>query len=117
MNTVGRDELRTLLDAGRDVLLVEALSTAAYEAEHLPGAVNVPGDLTAELAARLAPDRAAPIVVYCCGPGCGRSKVTAAAFTRLGYLDVRVYPGGKVDWADAGLPFEGTRADPAPTAA
>ena len=26
--------------------------------------------------------------------------------------DVRVYPGGKADWADAGLPFEGSRAQP-----
>jgi 3-mercaptopyruvate sulfurtransferase SseA len=24
--------------------------------------------------------------------------------------DVRVYAGGKTDWAEAGLPFEGTRA-------
>jgi 3-mercaptopyruvate sulfurtransferase SseA len=36
----------------------------------------------------------------------------AAAFTRLGYPDVRVYDGGKADWADAGLPFDGTRATP-----
>jgi 3-mercaptopyruvate sulfurtransferase SseA len=35
--------------------------------------------------------------------------VTAAAFERFGYPDVRVYPGGKADWADAGLPLEGTR--------
>lgn len=40
---------------------------------------------------------------------CGRSKVAAAAFARLGYRDVRVYDGGKADWAAAGLPFEGSR--------
>ncbi len=116
MDTIGRDELRTLLDTGR-VTLIEALSAAAYEAEHLPGARNVPGDLTPDLAARLVPDRAAPVVVYCSGPGCGRSRITAAAFTRLGYPDVRVYPGGKADWADAGLPLEGARTDPAHAAA
>lgn len=49
------------------------------------------------------------MVSYCSGPFCGRSKV-AAAFTRLGYIDVRVYTGGKADWADAGLPFQGSRS-------
>jgi rhodanese-related sulfurtransferase len=109
MNRITGDELRTLLGAG-SVTPVEALSTAAYDAEHLPGAVNRPGDLIADLAAALASDRARTVVVYCSGPACGRSKVTAAAFERLGYTDVRVYPGGKADWVDAGLAFDGSRA-------
>jgi rhodanese-related sulfurtransferase len=108
MNRITRDDLCTLLDAG-SVVLVEALSAAAYDAEHIPGAVNVPGDLTTDLATELAPDKAGTVVVYCSGPACGRSKVTAAAFERLGYTDVRVYPGGKLDWMDAGLPLIGTR--------
>ena len=33
------------------------------------------------------------------------------AFERLGYTDVRVYPGGKTDWWQAGLPLEGHRTD------
>jgi rhodanese-related sulfurtransferase len=69
----------------------------------------VPGELTAETAARIAPDPDATVVVYCSGPACGRSRVTAAAFTRRGYTDVRVYPSGKSDWAGAGLPLEGIR--------
>lgn len=108
MNRITRDELRGLLDAG-SLTLVEALHTAAYDAEHIPGAVNLPGELTAERAAALAPDPTATVVVYCSGPSCGRSRVTAAAFERLGYTDVRVYPGGKTDWFQAGLPFDGSR--------
>lgn len=109
MDRISRDELRTLLDAGA-VTLVEALSAAAYEAEHIPGAVNVPGGLTADLAATLVPERAGTVVVYCSGPACGRSKVVAPAFGRLGYTDVRVYTGEKLDWMQAGLPLEGKRA-------
>jgi rhodanese-related sulfurtransferase len=108
VNRVSRDELRRLLDAG-SLTLVEALPAAAYEAEHIPGAVNMSAALTAELAAQIAPDPARTVVVYCSGPACGRSRVTAAAFERFGYPDVRVYPGGKADWAHAGLPLEGTR--------
>jgi rhodanese-related sulfurtransferase len=106
---IDRDGLRALLDGG-GVVLVEALPQVQYDAEHLPGAVNVPGDLTADVAARLVPALDTTVVVYCSGPGCTRSKTTAAAFTRLGYTDVHVYPGGKADWAEAGLPLQGARA-------
>jgi rhodanese-related sulfurtransferase len=108
VSSITRDELQILLDT-RPPVLVEALPAAAYDAEHLPGAVNVPHELTPELAARIVPDRTYPVVVYCSGPACGRSRATAGAFARLGYTDVRVYPGGKADWWDAGLPMEGSR--------
>jgi rhodanese-related sulfurtransferase len=97
------------------VQLVEALPADAFAAEHIPGGRNVPGQMSAELAARVAPDRAGTVVVYCSGPYCNRSKIAAAAFARLGYADVRVYAGGKQDWAEAGLAFEGSHT-PAPTA-
>ncbi|MGX6744001.1 rhodanese-like domain-containing protein [Streptomyces peucetius] len=108
MDRITREDLRALLERGA-VTLVEALSAAAYGAEHIPGAVNVPGEVTTPLATALAPNTAGTVVVYCSGPACGRSKVTAAAFERLGYTDVRVYPGGKLDWVQAGLPLAGTR--------
>jgi rhodanese-related sulfurtransferase len=111
VRTISRDNLRALLHAGT-VTLVEALPEPHYDAEHLPGAVNLPGELSADLAARLAPDLARTVVTYCAGPSCGRSKVAATGFIRLGYADVRVYNGGKADWAAAGLPFEGARATP-----
>ncbi|MBX9243816.1 rhodanese-like domain-containing protein [Actinotalea ferrariae] len=106
---ISREERVALLE--RDtVTLIEALPAAHYAAEHLPGAVNVPGALTAADAARVAPDGDRTVVVYCSGPACGRSTVTAAAFSALGYTDVRVYRGGKADWFAAGLPMEHARA-------
>jgi rhodanese-related sulfurtransferase len=109
MERITREDLLALLESG-DVQLVEALPVDAFAAEHLPGARNVPDQVSAELAGRVAPDRAAPVVVYCSGPYCNRSKIAASAFVRLGYADVRVYAGGKQDWAQAGLAFEGNRA-------
>jgi len=106
---ISRDKLQARLAAG-DVTVVEALPAAHYLAEHLPGAVNLTGELTPSLAAQLAPDRDGTLVVYCSGPACGRSAVAAAAFERLGYTDVRIYPGGKSDWFAAGLPLRGARA-------
>lgn len=106
MSTViTREALVHAMDQGT-VTVLEALPAAHYAAEHLPGAINVPGDLTPADAARLIPDLARTVVVYCSGPGCRRSTVTAAALTRAGYADVRVYAGGKADWFAAGLPME-----------
>jgi 3-mercaptopyruvate sulfurtransferase SseA len=77
--------------------------------------VNVPDRLTPDLATRIAPDPTLTVVTYCSGPvgplqagtlTCRRSKAAAAQFDRLGYTDVRVYPGGKSDWFDAGLPLD-----------
>ncbi|MEU1734183.1 rhodanese-like domain-containing protein [Streptosporangium sp. NPDC020145] len=112
MDRISRADLLALLEAG-SVQVVEALPADAFASGHLPGARNVPDQVSAELAGQVAPDRAAPVVVYCSGPYCNRSKIAAAAFARLGYADVRVYAGGKQDWAEAGLAFEGS---PAPAA-
>ena len=64
MQRISRDELRALLDSAA-ATLIEALPQ--YRVEHLPGAVNVPGEATAERAARLAPDPARTVVTYCAG--------------------------------------------------
>ncbi|MEV4115140.1 rhodanese-like domain-containing protein [Nonomuraea sp. NPDC049695] len=59
-----REDLLALLETGA-VQLVEALPVDAFAAEHIPGARNVPGQVSAE---QVAPDRAAMVVVYRSGP-------------------------------------------------
>ncbi len=62
MTTVGRDEIRRLVDAGAQ--LVEVLPRAEYEEEHLPDAVNIPlKELNRETARVLRRDQ--PVIVYC----------------------------------------------------
>jgi rhodanese-related sulfurtransferase len=112
MRSVTRNELAGLIESGT-ATIVEALPAPAYRAEHLPGAVNVPGELSADLAAQIAPDPSRTVIVDCSGPSCTKSKATAARFERLGYRDVRVYPGGKADWWQGGLPMHGERHEPA----
>jgi small multidrug resistance family-3 protein len=61
VNRISREEVRALLDDVGGVVLVEALPPPHVEAEHIPGAVNVP-EVTAETAAAVVPDRAATVV-------------------------------------------------------
>ena len=59
---VHREEVQRLIHQGAQ--LVEVLSPREYEAQHIPGAVNLPlRDLSRETAARLDPGR--PVIVYC----------------------------------------------------
>jgi rhodanese-related sulfurtransferase len=106
---LARQDLQTLLAAGT-MTLIEALPVLHYDSGHLPGALNVPDRLTPDLAARLVPDTSRTVVTYRSGPACTRSKTAATAFTRLGYTDVRVYPGGKLDRTGAGLPLDTAHA-------
>ena len=82
-----------------------------YEAEHRPGARNLPLEDIEALAALLVPDKASPVVTYCTGRTCPNSKIAAKGLEALGYADVRAYEGGKDDWVSAGLPVESGPAE------
>ena len=66
--TISRDELRMKIDRHDEFRLVETLPEAAYHHAHLPGAINLPPQKLAELAATLLPNKQAEIVVYCASP-------------------------------------------------
>src|SRR5262249_38320565 len=51
---------------------------------------------------RFVPDRARPIVLYCNGPYCGRSKRLAAELAKIGYTQVRRYQLGIPTWRALG---------------
>lgn len=87
------------------VVLVEALGPAFFADVRLPGAVNVPPHQVDGLARRLLPERDRTIVVYC-SRACASAPQTARRLADLGYRDVRIYPGGKEEWVEAGLPVE-----------
>ena len=99
-------ELRTRLDTGEPLVLVEALPAMYYAKEHLPGAINIPHDAVTELAPTLLPDKDVPVVVYCANGPCANSGIAAARLTELGYTDVSDYHEGKAEWIAAGLPVE-----------
>jgi rhodanese-related sulfurtransferase len=100
-----RETLHNRLAAADRPIVVEALGPAYYADAHLPGAINIPPGQVDELAPALLPDLDAEIVVYCSGSSTS-SDLVARRLEQLGYQSVFVYPGGKEDWAEHGLPLE-----------
>jgi len=90
-----------------DLTVVEVLDEKSFRKFHLPGARNVPlDDNFAENSRQVAPDRKAPVLVYCMDTECGASARAAQLLEELGYSEVYDYEAGKVDWKEAGLPIE-----------
>lgn len=88
-------DLKTMLDNGDNVILIDARAASAFAAEHIPGAVNIPHrTMTTETTAHL--DRDALVVTYCDGIGCNASTKGALAMARLGFK-VKELLGG-LDW-------------------
>lgn len=101
-------DLKVALSASENVIVIDARSPEAYEAEHIPAAINIPHrtmspDTTADL------DRNALIVTYCDGIGCNASTKGALNMTKLGFR-VKELMGGLDWWKRDGHPTEGKLA-------
>ncbi len=103
---VSTDELRRILADGSAVVF-DSRPHLEYAVSHIPGALNVapkPGVPTSQYVSdvaeieRVVPDKATPLVLYCNGPFCGKSKRLAEELLEAGYADVRRYQLGAPTW-------------------
>ena len=108
---ISTEELQTIL-ANRSATVLDARPSLEFAISHIPGAVNVapkPGvpmssyvSDVAEIGRLLRGNKSAPLVLYCNGPHCGKSKRLAAELLDAGYSDVRRYQLGIPTWRAAG---------------
>ena len=104
-------EMQAILAAGSAVV-IDARPSAEYALGHIPGAINVAGKSgvavsqyvsdIAEIAKRIGGDKSRPLVLYCNGPHCGKSKRLAAELAAAGYRSVRRYQLGMPVWRALG---------------
>lgn len=99
-------DLKAALDAGENVVVIDARSNASYAEEHIPGAINIP-HRTMDATTTAAIDRSALVVTYCDGIGCNASTRGALNMTRLGF-NVKELMGGLVWWKQDGYKTETT---------
>ena len=108
---VSTQELREIL-ATRSATVLDSRPRAEYAVSHIPGALNVsakPGvpmsSYVSDVAeiGRLVQDRKdTPLVLYCNGPFCGKSKRLSEELVAAGYGKVRRYQLGIPVWRALG---------------
>jgi len=88
-------DLKTALEKGERIVVIDARSVESYRREHLPGAINLPHrTMTADSTRHL--DKEILYVIYCDGVGCNASTKGALNMCRLGF-HVRELIGG-IEW-------------------
>ncbi len=105
---ITREQLKAKMDSQEPFTIVEALPREYFDAEHLPGAVNIPHDEISARAAQVLPDKDATIVVYCASTECRNSKIAADTLRQMGYTNAYEYVEGKKHWLEADYPVEVT---------
>jgi rhodanese-related sulfurtransferase len=68
-----------------------------YAIAHIPGTINV-YELEVDRISALYPDRSTPMILYCNGPSCGKSKRTSEQLVAMGYTHIRRYQLGMPVW-------------------
>ena len=72
-----------------------------YAIAHIPGSINI-YEKEVETVTQRFPDKATPIVLYCNGPFCGKSKRVSAELVKRGYTNVKRYQLGLPVWRALG---------------
>lgn len=104
---VSTEELRRILQE-KSAVVFDVRPFREFALGHIPGAVNVaakPGipislyvSDVAEIGRVLKGEKTRPIVIYCNGPFCGKSKRTATELLEAGFTNVRRYQLGIPIW-------------------
>ena len=68
-----------------------------YAIAHIPGTINI-YELEVDRISALYPDHSQPMILYCNGPSCGKSKRTSEQLVAMGYTQVRRYQLGMPVW-------------------
>ena len=108
---VSTEQLRAIL-ADKSTVVLDTRPFREFAISHIPGAVNVaakPGvpmsayvSDVAEIGRLLEGKKEAPLVLYCNGPYCGKSKRLAEELLAAGYTNVRRYQLGIPVWRALG---------------
>jgi len=120
---VGAPEVDRLLEAenpglpdktAQSVVVLDLREAYDFKLDHIPGAYNFPAysedssiDKVVEEKWPKAKAARAPVVLYCYGRGCIRSRDAAAKLARAGFTNLLWFREGLDGWRAAGLPLAG----------
>lgn len=103
---ISTQEMQNILEE-KSATVFDPRSSKEYAIDHIPGAINVTPKNTgskahdsviSEIGRVVKNNKAAPIVLYCNGPICGKSRRVANKLLAAGYTNVRRYQLGIPIW-------------------
>jgi rhodanese-related sulfurtransferase len=98
------DEVKSRLDRGDKLVLVDVREDREFDADHLPGAVHLgKGIIERDVEAKY-PDLQTELILYCGGGF--RSALAADNLQKMGYNNVISMDGGIRGWREKGYPLE-----------
>ncbi|MGD9715144.1 MAG: rhodanese-like domain-containing protein, partial [Thermomicrobiales bacterium] len=97
------EEVKSRLDRGEKLALIDVREESEYVRDHLPGAIHLgKGILERDIEARVS-DLSTELILYCGGGF--RSALAADALQKMGYTNVLSMDGGIRDWRERGFPL------------
>lgn len=95
-------DVRTRLDRGELLTLIDVREESEFAAGHLPGAMHLSkGIIERDIEANI-PDKNTELILYCGGGF--RSALAADNLQKMGYTRVLSMDGGWRSWTEAGFP-------------
>jgi len=102
--TITTDALKRLRKGAEGFVLIDVLSKAQFDKDHIPGATNVPidtKDFVAGVADKASGSKNRKVVLYCSGPECDASTKGAQLLAANGFTSVIEYEGGMSSWRES----------------
>jgi rhodanese-related sulfurtransferase len=97
------DDVKSKLDHGEKLVLVDVREESEFAKDHLPGAIHLgKGVIERDIEARV-PQLDTPLVLYCGGGF--RSALAADNLQKMGYTNVISMDGGIRNWREKGYPL------------
>lgn len=102
---ISAEQLIELVQGHPDMVIIDARKGSDRDKGFIEGSKHlVNTDTTPETLAKVAPNKAAPVVFFCNGVKCGRSVDSAKLALKAGYSKVYWFRGGWEEWTQKGFP-------------
>lgn len=88
------------------VLLIDARQRAEWEAQRIPGSINLGITQVSGRDGQRDPrlERFSQVIVFGENPGSNAARILAKKMLATGYKDVKFYPGGMMEWTSSNQP-------------
>jgi rhodanese-related sulfurtransferase len=101
------EELKRLMENRADIVIVDNQPKAAYDLEHIKGAINLPWATEIEQEDTWQVPLDKPLIFYCaCTHEEDAGDVAVQLIKKFGYKNIKLLEGGWSRWQESGYPTE-----------